>query len=174
MLKSLLIFIPLAALTLTLGCASLPEVKSQAYAPMKNERTYESEFPILWKAIESAARHNRVIHRDPPEATPLEMKKMPSRTLETDWIYSKSRNQYQEYQVNDFPRKVFLQNRFKYLVSANAVMGGVQVKVTTTEEVERLNANGTPHGYSVSQSPDTALAHDFLEKITLELSANPQ
>src|SRR5690349_2685110 len=96
------------------GCASTPEVKTQAYAKLNNQRTYEYEFPVVWKGIEESLSKFKITDRDPSEATPLEMRKLTRRTLDTDWIYGQSRDKYQEYKVNGSPRKIYLQTRFKY------------------------------------------------------------
>ncbi len=155
------------------GCSSAPEVKTLAYAQLRNEQTFETDFPAAWKAIESALRLTRVVSKTPAEVSPLELKKLSQRNLETDWIFSKSKSKYIEYQVNGFPRKTYLQNRFKYQVSAEQVLGGVKVKTTVTEEVERLNAQGGSEGFSTTGEPDPSLANDLIEKISRELNSAP-
>ena len=58
--------ITLSVLTVPiLSCSSLPEVKSQAFAPLKDEQTFETDFPTTWKAIEASLRQIRVISTDP-------------------------------------------------------------------------------------------------------------
>jgi len=160
--------VALLTLVMTLavsGCASTPPVKSQAYAKLKNQRTFEYEFPVVWKGIEAAVRNYRVLERDPEEVSPVEMKKLTHRTLETDWIYGQSRDKYIEYKVNDLPKKKFLQTRLKYKVIAKAVLGGVDVSVESDEEIERLNTDGTPAGYEGVSEVDTSRPNELIERI---------
>jgi hypothetical protein len=157
----------------TLSCSTLPEVKTQAYAKLKDEQTFETDFPTLWKAIESVVRQIKITERDPSEVSPTELKGISKRTLSTDWIYSKSQTKYINYEVNGLPRKTYLQNRYKYKIVAEKVLGGVRVKVINTEEVEHFNTQGSPTGYSDVGDPDSNLASDLLEKINLELRSTP-
>ena len=166
--------ITLSVLTVPiLSCSSLPEVKSQAFAPLKDEQTFETDFPTTWKAIEASLRQIRVISKDPSEASPLELKKLKRRSLQTDWIFSQSRTKYIDYEVNGFPHKTYLQNRFRYQIVAEQILGGVRVKVTTSEELERLTAQGASAGYSKVGEPDSSIASDLIEKINLELRSAP-
>lgn len=150
---------------LPLSCSSLPSVQRQHYAQLNNAKVFEYEFPVVWKAIEEVFRKNKIISRDPENATPLEMKKLSRRSLETDWVYGQSRDKYIEYSVNGFPRKIYLQTRFKYLVKATQVIGGVSVQVETEEEIERLDKTGKPAGYTSAQDVDTSRAHEILDRI---------
>jgi hypothetical protein len=165
----------LAALLLALApaCSSTPPVKAEAYAKLQNHRTFEAEFPAVWKAIEEVFRNFKVTDRDPSEVTPLEMKKLDHRTLKTEWSYGKSRDKYQEYKVNGFPRKVFLQERVRYRVDARKVMGGVEVRVDTEEEIERLKADGSSDGFSQADTADTSRADEILNKIGGQILAAP-
>ena len=155
------------------GCTSAPEVKTQAYAQLRDHLTFEEDFPTVWKAIESSLRLARITAKDPAEATPLEMKKLNRRSLQTDWIFSKSKHKYVEFQVNGFPKKTYLQNRYKYQVLAERTWGGIQVRVISTEEVQRLTETGAPSDYERSGDPDSFLASDLIEKIKLELNSAP-
>lgn len=157
-----------------LSCSSLPSVKRQQYAQLNNVKVFEDEFPVVWKAIEEVFRKNKILSRDPENVTPLEMKKLDHRTLETDWIYGQSRDKYIQYSVNGFPRKIYLQTRFKYLVKAAQVIGGVSVKVETEEEIERLDKTGKSAGYTSAQEMDTSRANEVLDRIgTAIFSAAP-
>src|SRR3954464_1184317 len=91
--------------TLLSGCASSQPVKTQDYAKLKNTRTFEFEFPMVWNAIETAFKGYKVVDRDPDDVDAQELKKLRARTLETDWIYTQSRDKYIEYKVNDLPKK---------------------------------------------------------------------
>jgi hypothetical protein len=156
------------------GCASGPDVKTQAFAELKNERVFESEFPAVWKAIEATMKNHKIVERDPEEVTPLEMKKLKERELTTDWIYTQSRDKYIEYKVNSLPKKKYLQTRMRYQVEAESVMGGTFVKVLIDEEIERLKKDGTPDGYESVSKADSSRAHELLEKIRYALlSAAP-
>lgn len=151
------------------ACSSAPPVKQQAYAKLRSERTFENEFPVVWKAIESAFRNFKITDRDPSEVNELEMRKLTERSLETDWVYSESRDKYQEYKVDGFPRKKYLQTRLRYTVKANAVMGGVKVTVAQEEEIERLKSDGTSAGYDSVDNLDSSRSNEIVEKISMAI-----
>lgn len=163
-MKTLTLIVLAAAFLAGSGCASSPQVKTQAYAGLKNTRTFEHEFPVVWKGIESALKNYRITERDPTEVDTLEMAKLKERNLETDWVYSQSRDKYQEYQVNGSPRKKYLQARYKYKVQAKRVMGGTEVVVKTEEEIEKLKSDGASDGFS-GVDADSSRANEILEKI---------
>jgi hypothetical protein len=164
----------LFALTLTgAACSSAPTVKSTAYARMNDHRTFEYDFPSTWKAIEEVFRNHKVVERDPEEVNAAEMRKLDHRTLKTEWSYGKSRDKYQEYKVNGTPRKTYLQERVRYNVDAHKVMGGVEVKVETDEEVEHLKPDGSSDGYHAVDKADPARADDLLNKINAKILSAP-
>lgn len=158
---------------LLVGCSSAPSIQRQSYAALKDERTFETDLPTVWKAIEAALRQNRILERDPEEVSDLELRKLPKRTLKTDWVFSRSKTKYVEYRVNDYPRKTYLQNRFKYLVLAEQVLGGVRVKVMTTEEIQKMDAQGAPQDFVKEDEAEPSLASDLIEKINQALRSAP-
>lgn len=167
-------FILVTALLLVSACSSGPEVKKQAYAQLQNERMFEYEFPVVWKGIEEATRKYKVINRDPKNVDANEMRRLKHRSLETDWIYTRSNDKYVETQANGLPRKVYLQLRLKYKVDAKSAIAGTNVKVDTDEEYEVLGADGDSEGWAKSSAPDSARAADLLDRINMAiLSAVP-
>ncbi len=160
-------------LTFLVGCSSPQPVKTQAYAKLSHQRVFEYDFPKVWKGIEEALRNHKILDRDPKEVNPLELKKLTERTLETDWVYGQSRDKYHEYQVNGSPRKVYLQSRFKYFIEAKSQIGGVKVSIKTHEEIEELNADGTPSGYVEMKEPDPSRPSDLIDKIGLSILSAP-
>ncbi len=167
------IFLSLIFISLSFACSGTLPVKTQAYAKLHTHTVYEHDFPAVWKGIEAALRNHKILERDPSEVDPLEMKKLTERSLETDWVYSQSRDKYHEYKVNGSPRKQYLQVRYKFNLIANKVMGGAEVKVDTTEEIEKLKGDGTPDGYEASDEPNATLSNDLLEKIRVAILSNP-
>lgn len=157
-----------------ISCSSAQKVGRQEYAALKSDRTFEHEFPVVWAGIENALKNIKVVERDPAEVDPIEMKRISERELETDWIYSRSRDKFHEYKVNGFPKKQYLQIRYKYDIEAKRVMGGTHVTVKMTEEIERLKEDGSSAGFDETDQPDTSRTHELLEKIQLGiLSAAP-
>jgi hypothetical protein len=152
-------------LSLVSGCASTPPVKSQAYAKLANHRTFENDLPTVWKGVESALHNFKITKRDPDDVNEMEMKKLTHRKLETDWIYTQSRDKYEEYTVNSSPRKVYLQTRMKYQIECKSMMGGTDVTVETSEEIEKLNKDGTSAGYDKSSNVDPSRSSEMLDKI---------
>lgn len=156
------------------GCASGPEVKQQAYAKLPDHRTYEYEFPVVWKAIEETLRNYRVINRDPKDVDANEMRRIRHRTLETDWVFTKSTDKYVEYKVNDLPRKIYLQTKLKYKIDVQSVIGGTTVTVVPDEQIEKLNPDGSPAGWDTVEDKDSSRAANMLDKINMSiLSAAP-
>ncbi len=156
------------------ACSSGPPVKQEAFAKLKNQRTFEYEFPAVWKAIEEVLRNYRIVDRDPKEVDANEMRRLRHRTLETDWVYTKSNDKYVEFKVNDLPRKIYLQTRLRYKIDVQSVLGGVQVTVNTDEEVERLKDDGQPNGWDKSDDDkDSARASDLLDRINMGVLAAP-
>src|SRR4051812_28863004 len=84
----------------TLSCSTALPVKTQAYARLNGQRVFEYDFPKVWYGIEQAFRKYQVTKKTPSEVTPIEMKKITERTLETDWIYGESRDKYEVYKIN--------------------------------------------------------------------------
>ena len=154
------------------GCSSGPKVLSQPYAVLRNEQSFEADFVTVWKALEETLRNFRITERHPEDVDALEMKRITSRWLQTDWIFSESRDKFQEYMLNGFPKKVYLQNRYRLKINVERVIGGTHVAIQVKEEVERLHDDGTPRGY-VSVDPDPARAAEFLKKIQININAAP-
>ena len=163
----------LSALTLGFvlvsGCSSIPRVETQAYANLSNRRTLEYSFPIVWKAINETLADYKVLKRDPESKDLTSLRKAKSGTLETDWIYGQSRDKSQQYSINGSPRKIELPIRFKYLVEAKSTLGGTTVIIQTSEEVEKVNSEGAPTGYSSEGKPDPSRASELLDKIQLNI-----
>ena len=165
----LVVFLALAAQPLFTACSSGPEVKRQKYAVLRDERTFEYEFPFVWRAIEKAMDGYKIDERDPEDVTPVELKNLTERSIKTDWIYGKSRDKYIEYTVNDFPRKKYLQTRIRFTVRAESVIGGTKVLVESLEEIERLGPDGTSAGYEQSGVIDSSRANEILEAVRMAL-----
>ena len=158
------------------ACSSGPKVKQQEYAKLSNKRTFENPFPTVWRGIELSLHEQKVLERDPEEPTDnseFELRKLDRRTMETDWIYTQSRDKYVEYQVNGSPRKQYLQLRFKYLIDAQKVIGGTDVKVDVREEIEKIDKQGNPDGYDKMAEPDPGRASELLDKINQAILSAP-
>jgi hypothetical protein len=147
------------------GCATSAPVKTQAYAELKTHRTFEYELPLVWKGIEASLKNHKITDRDPEEVDETGWPKLKERSLETDWIYSESRDKYVEYSINGSPRRKLLQIRYRYRILARKVMGGTEVQVRPQEEVEKVDpSTGSPKGYE-EMSPDTARSAELLDRI---------
>ena len=128
---------------------------------------------MVWKAIETTLHEYRIASRDPSDVDPMELKKISERSLETEWVYTQSKDKYVEYKVNDFPRKKYLQMRVKFIVSAERKMPDVtKVSVQSEEQLERLKDDGSPNGYVDAEEPDTARINQILQRIRLTLLAS--
>lgn len=154
-----------------LACASGRTVKTQAYARLSATRTYETDFATVWKGIGTVLREFKVVEKDPEEASPTELRKMTAGKVETDWVYSQSRDKYVEYKVNSSPRKQYLQMRYRYRIALKTRIGGTDVTVLMDEEIEKLKEDGTPAGYSGVDRPDSSRANELLEKIQQSILA---
>jgi hypothetical protein len=167
----------IVASVLTLGtfssCSSGPEVRQQDYAKLRDSRMFEYEFPVVWHAIEDALHDYVVTNRDPNKVGIVEMKKIRQRSIDTDWVYSRSTEKYIEYKVNDEPRKIYLQTRTRYHLLAKTVLGGVEVDVEPQEEIEKLKDDGSSQGFVSADNPDRSLASTMLDKINQAILAAP-
>jgi hypothetical protein len=155
------------------SCSSSPQVKQEDYARLKDSRTFEYEFPVVWRAIEDVLHEYVVTNRDPNKVGIVEMKKIRSRSIDTDWVYSRSTEKYVEYKVNDSPRKIYLQTRIRFHLTARTVLGGVDVTVDPQEEIEKLKDDGSSQGFVSAESPDRTLAGSMLDKINQAILAAP-
>jgi hypothetical protein len=164
------------ALSLTLtqvlfSCASSMPVETQKYATLRTSLDFEYPFDVTWKGIETSLAGFKVTERDPETLSLTELRNATKRTLETDWINSKSKTRYVEYKVNDLPRKKYLQVRYKYSIEATAKPGATKVTISTDEEIELLKQDGTSNGWESAKVSDTARANALLEQIKLSLLA---
>ena len=146
------------------SCSSSMKVKQHDYGSKRSEWTIKQEFPQVWKGIEEAVYKMKVSKRKPKHVSPVEMKRLKKRHLETAWSYSRSKDKYVEFKVNGFPEKKYLQTRMKYQIEAERTLGGTHVKVGVKEEIEKLKSDGSPAGYSQAKA-DPALAQAMLERI---------
>jgi len=167
MRTSLLVFCLALGLAGFGACSSNPEVKRQKYAKYRQNRVFEYEFSVVWKGIESALVNYKIEERDPEKVSKAEFNKIPERTLETDWIYTRSNDKYVEYKVNGSPRKKYLQTRVKYFIKAERSIGGTRVLVNLQEEVERLDEKGGSEDYEEVHQVDSSRVKGLLDKINL-------
>lgn len=159
---------------LLLACSSGPVIKQEAYAKLNDHRTFEFDFPAVWGGIENVFKEHVIKERSPDKVTDKELESLKERKLSTDWSYTQSRDKYQEYKVNGTPRKRYLQMRVKVEVTARAVLGGTDVSIATTEEVEKLKPDGSSDGYTQVKNVDPSRPSEILDKINLAiLSAQP-
>jgi len=149
------------------ACASGTPIHQQEYAALKDSRTMEHEFPIVWKGIEKALASYRISERNPEEVTAEKLRKLDQRIIATDWVNGQSRDKYVEYRSNNVPHKKYLQTRLRYEVTARKVIGGTDVRVHVDEEIENLKPNGDPSGWSRVERKDSSRAHDLIERIQL-------
>ncbi len=156
------------------SCASSgPDVQKQAYAKLQGTAVVEYDFASTWKGIEAAVRNLKVNERDPKEVDAHELKNLTRRSLETEWVYTQSNEHFQAYEVNGLPKKTYLQSRIRYEIEARSVMGGTNVAVRVSEEVEKLKGDGRPDGYTPVDEAASNRAAEMLEKIRLSILAAP-
>lgn len=163
------LYLALCLIALTAGCSSTRDVKKEKYADLRTEWTFEADFKSVWLAIERALAKNTIATRDPEAVEENDWKDTDKRNLETEWVYSQSKDKYVSYEVNGFPKRKLLQTRLRYKVYAERVMGGVHVEVKMDEEIENLNKKGEPQGYEAVDEIDTQRPNKLLEQIKLQL-----
>lgn len=152
-----------------MGCSSSPEVQRQDYATLPTEWTFEQDLKTVWRGIEKALSNQRIAERDPGEVAHNEWSSLRERTIQTGWIYGRSNEKFITYQVNGFPKKKYLQVRYRYYVKANTEIGGTHVSIEQEEEVQRLDDEGKPDGYETSDEPDASRGNRLLKNIELAL-----
>jgi len=151
--------------TIMTGCSHTLPIKKQEYAVLKDTRTFEREFPEVWKGIEKTFRRYKVTSRNPSKVDAVEMKSIEERSLETDWIMGQSRDKYVEFTVNDSPRRKLLQVRFRYQVEAKRSLGGTDVRVKMEEEIERVKPTGQTAGWDRVSEIDTSRVNEVLDQM---------
>lgn len=150
------------ALSLLLAALMLPacssSYKTQGYARTSNSKEFEEEYPVVWKAVKEALGDYKVESEDEEDGE-----------IQTDWIYSTSNDKYLEYTVNGFPRKKYLQNRYKLKLEVKKQYGSVKVNVLPKEEIEVLKGDGTPDGWKSVSEPESVRADELLKSIEMKI-----
>lgn len=153
------------SLCLFASCSSTPttEVKKEAYAKLSNKRTFEYPFETVKNKVSEVAKDYPVLAQKEEKERAL--------VIETDWVLTESRDKYVNYKNNEHVRHKTLQSRLKYSIRVAPAMGGAEVTVKTTEEVEKLKPDGTPDGFKAikNNDVDTSRAKEFLDKVEVEL-----
>lgn len=150
------------------------KIQQQAYSSLPRERVIEASYPRVWKAVEEVFRKYAVLERDPEEVvSPKDWKMLKRRTLDTDWIFTKSDEWYSSYMVNHSPRREYLQSKVKVRVITEPAPGGVRVRVETDEEVQPINEMGQPLEFKASPSTSHRLAGQFLERVAQQVLSLP-
>ncbi len=157
--SALRFFLPLLILC-TLCCTSSP-YKKQSYAKLSNEKVFEEEFVKVWKGIVSATSEYTITEKDEQAGV-----------LVTDWIYSTSSDKFIEYKVDSFPRKKYLQTRYRFKVLTSKQIGGVKVTVNSSEEVEKIKESGDFDRWLSVSDPDSARQNEILKAIELKILSN--
>ena len=147
-------------------------MRQQEYATLPSQKTFETDYQTLWRGIEAALGNHRVTKRDPESVIPKDWEKLKERTLETDWIYSQSRDKYQEYSIGGVPKRQLLQMRYQINLITRRRLGGIDVFVVMNEELQAISNDGTPLGYS-SVPADSSRANEFLDKIQQSILSLP-
>jgi hypothetical protein len=142
------------------ACSSAP-YKTQGYAKLSNTRDFEYEYPVVWKGVLGALGEYKIEEKDEEGGV-----------VRTDWIYSTSNDKYLEYQVNGFPRKRYLQTRYKLAIEVAKKTGAVNVTVNPEEEIEKLKSDGSFDGWSGVSEPDTARADELIRNIETKILSN--
>lgn len=147
--------ITLAAVLLVSGCSSSgPKTKSQQYAALSTTKEFEEEYAIVWKAVLKALEGMKIEEKDEADGV-----------VETDWVVTTSTEKYFEYTVNGFPRKKFVQARYRYKVFVTKQLGSVKVSVDLNEEVENVKKDGSFDSWSEPEKKDTSRANEMIGKI---------
>ena len=139
------------------GCSS-SGYKTQGYARLSNTKDFEEEFPAVWRGVMAALGEYKIEERDQEKGV-----------VRTDWVYSTSNEKYLEYQVNGFPRKRYLQTRYKMAVAVDKQVGSVKVTVNPQEEIENLRSDGSFDSWRSVSEPDTSRANEMLRNIELKI-----
>ncbi|MBI3544326.1 MAG: DUF3576 domain-containing protein [Deltaproteobacteria bacterium] len=144
------------------ACSSGPPVKTQEYAKLSNTKDFEEEFPVVWKATINALSEFKVDEKDQEKGV-----------IVTDWVYSTSTDKYIEYQVNGFPRKRYLQTRYKYKITLDRQIGKIHVTVLPEEEIENLKGDGSFDNWKVASEFDTGRANEMVRNIENKILSMP-
>lgn len=161
----LFVMTTLGSVLLGTGCASSPTVPMTRarYASLKNEKFLPNDVAAVWKAVEGVTANYKIAWMEAPDPN--------ARALETDWIYTRSRDKHDSVRIAGEVKNFPLESRIRFKIMAHGVLGGTEIRVETSEEIEKLGLNGRSKGYeAVARSEeDTSRASDLLDKISLAL-----
>ncbi len=149
-------------LSISSGCSSGPQAKTQDYAELTNTKTLEHDFDVVWKGTKKALSDYRIEEADEEDGL-----------IVTDWAYSTSARRYVEVKVNGMPRRKYLQTRYKYKVYVKRQIVGTQVQVNLNEQVENINNDGIFKGWSDAEEPDSARENETLKNIERTILSAP-
>ncbi len=158
---ALRLIIGVGALVMLSACSG-QSVKKQEYAQLKNSRDFEFEYPRVWRGVVDALGDYKLEDKDQDKGY-----------AKTDWIYSTSNDKYVEYQVNGFPRKRYLQTRYKMEVDVAKQVGGVKVTVKPEEEIENLKSDGSFDSWKAVSDFDTGRANELIRNIENKILSRP-
>ena len=155
------ITVVLTALAILSACSSGPQMKEDKYAKLANMRTFTYDMPVVWKSVLNVANPYKIVFLDVNDPN--------KHTLETDWFDSPSSDKYAQTTINGSPQRVPLHVRLKYKITALKRLGGVDVTVSSSEQVEKLDNYGNSKGFSKTSEIDTAHESEVLDKINQAL-----
>lgn len=163
--RSFLLALGLISGLMGTGCASAPAVpmSRERYARLSNERFFNSDVITVWKSVARVTENYRITQREIDGST--------ARALKTDWIYTRSRDKHDSIRIHGEVKTLPLQSRIRFKIMAHGVLGGTEVQVETSEEIEQLGTDGRSQGYRAvaDADKDTSRASDLLDKIGLAL-----
>lgn len=160
MKKSIFLSLTILAALAMPACSS--SYKAQNYAKYSNSRQFEYEYPMVWKGTLNALGEYKIDKKDSGEGEIL-----------TDWIYSTSNDKYLEYLVNGFPRKRYLQTRYKFDIKVEKQIGSVKVTINPQEEIENLKSDGSFESWKSVSDYDTGRVNELLDNINRQILSIP-
>lgn len=153
-LSSLVLFsIVFTSATVFTGCGG-HEVKKQGYAKLATAKDFEEDYQVVWTAVLAALEDYKIAEKDQDDGE-----------VKTDWVYTTSNEKYIEYQVNGFPRKKYLQTRYKINAFLEKQLESVKVRVDLEQELEKLKSDGSSDGWKSESDVDSIRANEILKLI---------
>lgn len=147
---------------LSLFACSSVDYKKQGYAKLSNTKDFEEDYKLVWKGMFEAAKEYRVTDSNQEDGE-----------IETDWIYTTSNDKYVEYESNGFPRKHFLQTRYRFKLKAEKMLRKVKVTAKITEEVENIKSDGSFDSWKEISDVDTARENEMIKNIEMKILSRP-
>ena len=162
-MKTFLIISLIAFTAISCSSKKTAQYKEDKSPQFANSRQFD-ESPETVKRAAKAVLEELASESNPPAANAV---REDGDSVNTGWVYGKSKDKFVEYNFNGAPRRKILSVRRKYDYNVSSSLAGTQVTVSIQEEIETVDLKtGNPTGWK-NVAPDQKMV-DHLVKLMRE------